>query len=123
MTSKSITPSTIKYYYHCDEPISTGYHFHMDILGKSWNMCCAGCEVVTAVIVYNGLTNYYKYRTKTAKKYDPMPQQLQALLLYNNQDVQHDVVREKIGIIKKYYFLLMVFLRYMCIVNLKTSIK
>lgn len=95
MTSKSITPSTIKYCYHCDEPIPIGYHFHIDILGKSRNMCCAGCKAVAAVIVDNGLTNYYKYRTQTAEKYEPMPQQLQALLLYDNQDIQHDFVREK----------------------------
>ncbi|KJG58998.1 ATPase P [Photobacterium kishitanii] len=94
MTLNSITPPPIQRCYHCDEPISQECQFHLEILGESRHLCCAGCEAVARLIVDNNLTNYYEHRTQTAQKSNIIPPNLQALQLYDHQDIQDDFVIE-----------------------------
>jgi Cu2+-exporting ATPase len=56
-------------------------------------MCCPGCESVAQTIVDSGLVSYYQYRTTTAEKADLVPEQLRALIHYDNEDVQAEFVR------------------------------
>lgn len=94
MTSTIITPPMIQGCYHCGEPIPEKCNFSVDILGESRYLCCAGCTAVATMIVENGLTNYYEYRTQPAQKSELVPYHLKTLLLYDHQDIQDDFVNE-----------------------------
>lgn len=79
--------------YHCGDPVPHDTHLTVDILGAARSMCCPGCHAVASTIVDSGLTSYYEYRTATADKADLVPQQLQSLALYDNEEIQQDFVR------------------------------
>ncbi|MCR9476711.1 cadmium-translocating P-type ATPase [Vibrio antiquarius] len=79
--------------YHCGEDVPANTDFKVDILGESRKMCCPGCETVAQTIVDSGLVSYYQYRTAPAEKADLVPEQLQALIHYDNEDVQLEFVR------------------------------
>ncbi|MEZ9523423.1 heavy metal translocating P-type ATPase [Enterovibrio norvegicus] len=84
--------------YHCGEPVLTGDSFHVEILGEERTMCCPGCEAVATTIVASGLTSYYEYRTAPAEKASLIPDELQSLSLYDNDDIQQEFVRHEDGI-------------------------
>lgn len=79
--------------YHCGEDVPANTDFKVDILGESRKMCCPGCETIAQTIVDSGLVSYYQYRTAPAEKADLVPEQLQALIHYDNEDVQSEFVR------------------------------
>lgn len=81
--------------YHCGEDVPANTDFKVDILGESRKMCCPGCETVAQTIVDSGLVSYYQYRTAPAEKADLVPDQLQALIHYDNEDVQSEFVRNR----------------------------
>ncbi|HIF9455896.1 TPA: heavy metal translocating P-type ATPase [Photobacterium damselae] len=81
--------------YHCGEDIPPHSHFQVDILGSSRAMCCPGCEAVATTIVQSGLSSYYEFRTEPADKAELVPEELQALTLYDNHDIQQDFVHQK----------------------------
>ncbi|WP_375754028.1 heavy metal translocating P-type ATPase [Vibrio sp. HN007] len=80
--------------YHCGEPVPDNTHFHIEILGEVREMCCPGCFAVAETIVNSGLVSYYQYRTELADKADLVPEQLQALVNYDNEEVQSEFVRK-----------------------------
>ncbi|KXF80584.1 heavy metal translocating P-type ATPase [Enterovibrio coralii] len=84
--------------YHCGEPVLTGDSYQVEILGVKQIMCCPGCQAVASTIVASGLTSYYEYRTAPAEKASLIPEELQSLSLYDNQDVQEEFVRHENGI-------------------------
>ncbi|MDD1780726.1 cadmium-translocating P-type ATPase [Enterovibrio sp. ZSDZ35] len=84
--------------YHCGEPVLTGDSYQVEILGIKQIMCCPGCQAVATTIVASGLTSYYEYRTEPAEKANLVPQELQSLSLYDNEDVQQEFVRHENGI-------------------------
>ncbi|HIF5522100.1 TPA: heavy metal translocating P-type ATPase [Vibrio parahaemolyticus] len=79
--------------YHCGEDVPANTDFKVEILGEVREMCCPGCETVAQTIVDSGLVSYYQYRTASAEKADLVPEQLQALIHYDNEDVQSEFVR------------------------------
>jgi len=79
--------------YHCGEDVPANTDFKVEILGDLRDMCCPGCETVAQTIVDSGLVSYYQYRTAPAEKADLVPEQLQALIHYDNDDVQAEFVR------------------------------
>lgn len=79
--------------YHCSEPVPSGSHFQVDILGEHRDMCCPGCESVAQTIVDNGLSSYYQYRTAPADKADLIPEQLKALVHYDHSEIQKEFIR------------------------------
>ncbi|NRB66610.1 MAG: cadmium-translocating P-type ATPase [Vibrio sp.] len=79
--------------YHCGEDVPANTDFTVEILGKPRDMCCPGCETVAQTIVDSGLVSYYQYRTAPAEKADLVPEQLQALIHYDNEEVQSEFVR------------------------------
>ncbi|MBU2898940.1 heavy metal translocating P-type ATPase [Vibrio hepatarius] len=85
----------VKSCYHCGEEVPNNIDFKVEILGKERAMCCPGCESVAQTIIDSGLTSYYQYRTTTAEKANLVPEQLQALTHYDNDDVQSEFVRHK----------------------------
>ncbi|ELA7921751.1 cadmium-translocating P-type ATPase [Vibrio alginolyticus] len=81
--------------YHCGEDVPANTDFKVEILGEIRDMCCPGCETVAQTIVDSGLVSYYQYRTAPAEKADLVPEQLQALIHYDNADVQSEFVRNR----------------------------
>lgn len=79
--------------YHCGEEVPVNTDFKVEILGEVRDMCCPGCETVAQTIVDSGLVSYYQYRTAPAEKADLVPEQLQALIHYDNEEVQSEFVR------------------------------
>ncbi len=79
--------------YHCGEEVPVNTDFKVEILDEVRDMCCPGCETVAQTIVDSGLVSYYQYRTAPAEKADLVPEQLQALIHYDNADVQSEFVR------------------------------
>lgn len=79
--------------YHCGEDVPANTDFKVEILGDVRSMCCPGCETVAQTIVDNGLVSYYQYRTAPAEKVDLVPEQLKALVHYDNEEVQSEFVR------------------------------
>ncbi|MGD8116752.1 MULTISPECIES: heavy metal translocating P-type ATPase [unclassified Vibrio] len=79
--------------YHCGEEVPVNTDYKVEILGDIREMCCPGCETVAQTIVDSGLVSYYQYRTAPAEKADLVPEQLQALIHYDNDDVQSEFVR------------------------------
>ncbi|MEF1172241.1 heavy metal translocating P-type ATPase [Vibrio sinaloensis] len=79
--------------YHCGEEVPVNTDFKVEILGEIREMCCPGCETVAQTIVDSGLVSYYQYRTAPAEKAELVPEQLQALIHYDNEDVQSEFVR------------------------------
>ncbi|EGQ9123040.1 HAD-IC family P-type ATPase, partial [Vibrio parahaemolyticus] len=79
--------------YHCGEDVPANTDFKVEILGEVREMCCPGCETAAQTIVDSGLVSYYQYRTAPAEKADLVPEQLQALIHYDNEDVQSEFVR------------------------------
>ncbi|RFD47659.1 ATPase P, partial [Vibrio parahaemolyticus 3631] len=79
--------------YHCGEDVPANTDFKVEILGEVREMCCPGCETIAQTIVDSGLVSYYQYRTAPAEKADLVPEQLQALIHYDNEDVQSEFVR------------------------------
>ena len=94
MNSNSITSPTAQRCYHCDEKIPKGCQFHLEILGESRSLCCAGCEAVAKIIIDNNLTDYYQYRTQSADKSALVPPNIKALCLYDHQEIQDDFVSD-----------------------------
>ncbi|WP_039849707.1 heavy metal translocating P-type ATPase [Grimontia indica] len=84
--------------YHCGEPVLTGDSYKVEIQGATRIMCCPGCEAVATTIVASGLTSYYEYRTAPAERASLVPEELQSLSLYDNEDVQQEFVRHESGI-------------------------
>lgn len=81
--------------YHCGEDVPAGTDFKVEILGEQRDMCCPGCQTVAETIVASGLVSYYQFRTAPAEKVDLVPEQLQALIHYDNSDVQAEFVRDE----------------------------
>ncbi|MGR5238913.1 heavy metal translocating P-type ATPase [Vibrio alfacsensis] len=79
--------------YHCGEDVPASTDFKIEILGEIRDMCCPGCETVAQTIIDSGLVSYYQYRTAPAEKADLVPEQLQALIHYDNEEVQSEFVR------------------------------
>jgi Cu2+-exporting ATPase len=81
--------------YHCGEDVPANTDFKVEILGEIRDMCCPGCQTVAETIVDSGLVSYYQYRSAPAEKAELVPEQLQALIHYDNEDVQSEFVRNR----------------------------
>lgn len=80
--------------YHCGEDVPENTDFIVEILGKTRSMCCPGCQAVAQTIIDSGLVSYYQYRTEKAEKAELVPEQLLALINYDNEEVQSEFVRK-----------------------------
>ncbi|PMH46516.1 ATPase P [Vibrio sp. 10N.286.49.B3] len=83
--------------YHCGEDVPANTDFKVEILGKIRAMCCPGCETVAETIIASGLISYYQYRTSPADKVDLVPEQIKALIHYDNEEVQAEFVHNLEG--------------------------
>lgn len=78
--------------YHCGEDVPVNTNYHVDILGKSRDMCCLGCDAIARTIVESNLESYYQYRQTKPEKNDLIPEQLKNLHRYDDESIQEDFV-------------------------------
>lgn len=80
--------------FHCGLPVPPGARYATLIEGRHEPMCCRGCEAVAEAIVAAGLTEFYRHRSTSARRAEPLiPEQLRGLELYDRADLQKDFVR------------------------------
>lgn len=83
--------------FHCHEPVPSGTDFHCEVLNQPQVFCCAGCQAVAETIVAQGLSDYYKFRSKAANKANAVPAELKAQLnSYDSAEVLQDLT-ESVG--------------------------
>jgi Cu2+-exporting ATPase len=81
--------------FHCHEPVPAGTDFHCEVLAETQVFCCAGCQAVAETIVAQGLSDYYKFRSKAASKANAVPAELQAQLnSYDSAEVLQDLTQQ-----------------------------
>lgn len=79
--------------YHCGLPVAPDTHFQVIIEQQPRAMCCPGCQAVAQAIVDNGLTDFYRHRTeRPATAQERVPEFLQSLKLYDNENIQKQFV-------------------------------
>jgi len=88
--------------FHCGLPVPRGADYHVDIDGEPRAMCCPGCQAVAQAIVDNHLTDFYRYRTETARNpKELVPAALQALNLYDQPELQKTFVHTVEGEVRE----------------------
>lgn len=81
--------------FHCHEPVPAGTDFHCEVLAETQVFCCAGCQAVAETIVAQGLSDYYKFRSKAASQANAIPAELQAQLTsYDSAEVLQDLTQQ-----------------------------
>lgn len=78
--------------FHCHEPVPAGQDFRTVVFDQPQQFCCAGCQAVAETIVAQGLSDYYKFRSKAAAKANAVPDELKAQLHnYDSAEVLQDL--------------------------------
>lgn len=73
--------------FHCHEAVPANTNFIVDFDGDLQKCCCPGCQAVADTIIKQGLSDYYRFRTKPASKADAVPQELRNLQSYDNPEI------------------------------------
>ena len=72
--------------FHCGDPVPQP-PFHAEILGKSREMCCMGCQLAAQSIVEAGLEQYYLDRSEINRTAS-LPTQLTRLEVYDHDEIK-----------------------------------
>lgn len=81
--------------FHCHEPIPKGSHFSVQFDGEARLCCCPGCQAVAETIIEQGLSDYYRFRTKPASKADAVPAELRQLESYDHPDILAELAHQQ----------------------------
>lgn len=73
--------------FHCHEAVPDDSNFTVEFAGESRACCCPGCQAVADTIIKQGLSDYYRFRSKPASKADAVPAELQQLQSYDHPDI------------------------------------
>lgn len=73
--------------FHCHEAVPDNCNFMVEFDGESRACCCPGCQAVADTIIKQGLSDYYRFRSKPASKADAVPAELQQLQSYDHPDI------------------------------------
>ncbi len=80
--------------FHCGLPVPAANHFLLNVAGRERRFCCHGCRAVSQAILAAGLGDYYRHRDAPCDRAaDLVPEQLQALAVYDHPDLQAGFVR------------------------------
>lgn len=76
--------------FHCGDPVPQP-PFYTEILGKSREMCCMGCQLAAQSIVEAGLEQYYLDRSEINRTAS-LPTQLTRLEVYDHDEIKSQFV-------------------------------
>lgn len=82
--------------FHCGDPVPQP-PFHAEILGKSREMCCMGCQLASQSIVEAGLEQYYLDRSEINRTAS-LPTQLTRLEVYDHDEIKSQFVYAQDGL-------------------------
>lgn len=82
--------------FHCGDPVPQP-PFHAEILGKSREMCCMGCQLASQSIVEAGLEQYYLDRSEINRTAS-LPTQLNRLEVYDHDEIKSQFVYAQDGL-------------------------
>lgn len=82
--------------FHCGDPVPKP-PFHTEILGKSREMCCMGCQLAAQSIVEAGLEQYYLDRSEINRTAS-LPTQLTRLEVYDHDEIKSQFVYAQDGL-------------------------
>ncbi len=82
--------------FHCGDPVPQP-PFHAEILGKSREMCCMGCQLAAQSIVEAGLEQYYLDRSEINRTAS-LPTQLTRLEVYDHDEIKSQFVYAQDGL-------------------------
>jgi Cu2+-exporting ATPase len=82
--------------FHCGDPVPQP-PFDADILGKSREMCCMGCQLASQSIVEAGLEQYYLDRSEINRTAS-LPTQLTRLEAYDHDEIKSQFVYAQDGL-------------------------
>ena len=82
--------------FHCGDPVPQP-PFHTEILGKSREMCCMGCQLAAQSIVEAGLEQYYLDRSEINRTAS-LPTQLTRLEVYDHDEIKSQFVYAQDGL-------------------------
>ena len=78
--------------FHCDLPIAKDFNFFCDLFGEKRSFCCAGCLAIAETLVANNLTDFYRFRSHSSNKPEPLiPQEIQDLEALDHQSVLKEI--------------------------------
>ncbi len=83
--------------FHCslENPADTQYT--LTIFNQTQHFCCPGCHAVAQMIIDSGQTDFYKFRTQSNNKVDPiLPQELQEIEAFDNQQINQALVEQSL---------------------------
>ncbi|WP_430733757.1 heavy metal translocating P-type ATPase [Ectothiorhodospira lacustris] len=86
------TPGAARSCFHCGLPVPAGTDFSLTVEGEAQAFCCPGCRAVAAAIIDAGLADYYRHRTEKAGAPPDPAAALDALALYDSEQVQRSFV-------------------------------
>lgn len=81
--------------FHCGDPVPEP-PFHAEILGKSREMCCMGCQLAAQSIVEAGLEQYYLDRSEINRTAS-LPTQMTRLEAYDHDEIKSQFVYAQDG--------------------------
>lgn len=81
--------------FHCGDPVPQP-PFHAEVLGKSREMCCMGCQLASQSIVEAGLEQYYLDRSEINRTAS-LPTQLTRLEAYDHDEIKSQFVYTQDG--------------------------
>ncbi len=81
--------------FHCGLPIVNTPPPFLLVFGEKQSFCCHGCKAVCEAIVNSGNEDYYKHREGKATTVNSakLPQLLDQLKIYDNEEIQREFVR------------------------------
>lgn len=82
--------------FHCGDPVPQP-PFYAEILGKSREMCCMGCQLASQSIVEAGLEQYYLDRSEINRTAS-LPTQLTRLEVYDHDEIKSQFVYAQDGL-------------------------
>lgn len=82
--------------FHCGDPVPQP-PFYAEILGKSREMCCMGCQLAAQSIVEAGLEQYYLDRSEINRTAS-LPTQLTRLEAYDHDEIKSQFVYAQDGL-------------------------
>lgn len=82
--------------FHCGDPVPQP-PFHAEILGKSREMCCMGCQLASQSIVEAGLEQYYLDRSEINRTAS-LPTQMTRLEAYDHDEIKSQFVYAQDGL-------------------------
>ncbi len=79
--------------FHCGDDVDRAGQWRTTVDGIEREMCCAGCRAVADAIVAAGLSDYYRTRSQPAAAAAALPESLEALRVWDDEEVQSRFVR------------------------------